>query len=309
VELQRFAFSTNAYARHSLKKALKRIHKFGFRGVEILADKPHAWLDSFEPHDVKTLRKQLERLDLFVSNINANCTVGFWTDAPPEPFFEPSLISRSRHLREWRLAYTKKALRLGKELGAHNVSITSGKALNGIPPEKAQKLLEEGLKRLLDVAEHLQQRLSIEYEPALFIERTAELKALLQKLDSPYLGANLDLGHVDVIGEDPCQAIRQLKGRIFNLHLEDIRGHKHYHRIPGDGDIDFRAIFKELDKIGYTGPLTWELYTYDESPDEACERTFKYLRTLLLEHKLTQRQKPQKKTAPRVRSRKKKGKK
>ena len=288
MELQRFAFSTNAYSRHSLKKALKRIAKFGFKGVEILADKPHAWLDSFSPREVTRLRRQLERLDLFVSNINANCTFGFWTDAPPEPFFEPSLISRSRELREWRIAYTKKALRLGKELGAHNVSITTGKALNGVPPEKAQKLLEEGLSRLLEEAEHLGQRLSIEYEPALFIETTAELKALLVKLNSPFLGAYLDLGHVDVMREDPCHAIRALKGRIFNIHLEDIRAHKHYHRIPGDGDIDFRAIFRELDTIDYTGPLTWELYTYDEHPDEACERTYKYLRTLLLERKLSQ---------------------
>jgi fructoselysine 3-epimerase len=289
VELQRFAFSTNAYSRHSLKRAVKSIAKAGFKGVEILADKPHAWLDSFSPRDIDRLRRQLEKLDLFVSNINANCTFGFWTDAPPEPFFEPSLISRNKALREWRIAYTKKALRLGKELGAHNVSITSGKALNGVPPEKAQKLLEEGLSRLLEEADRLKQRLSIEYEPALFIEKTSELKALLQKLDSPFLGANLDLGHVDVTGEDPCHAIRALKGRIFNLHLEDIRAHKHYHRIPGDGDMDFRAIFKELDKTGYAGPMTWELYTYDEAPDEACVRTWKYLRTLSAEWKLKKR--------------------
>jgi fructoselysine 3-epimerase len=157
-----------------------------------------------------------------------------------------------------------------------------------VPPEKAQKLLEEGLKRVLEEAVHLGQRISLEYEPALFIEKTSEMKALIKKMNSPWLGANLDLGHVDVNGEDPCHAIRELKGHIFNLHLEDIRGHKHYHRIPGDGDIDFRAIFRELDKIGYTGPLTWELYTYDEKPDEAVERTWRYLRHLHLERKLTE---------------------
>ena len=300
MELQRFAFSTNAYSRHTLKRAVKRIAKIGFKGVEILADKPHAWLDNFGPREVSRLQKQLENLDLFVSNINANCTTGFWTDAPSEPLFEPSLIARTKTLREWRIAYTKKALRLGKELGAHNVSITSGKALNGVPPEKAQKLLEEGLSRLLEEAEHLQQRLSIECEPGLFIERTPELKALLATFNSPWLGANLDLGHVDVMGEDPCHAIRQLKGRIFNLHLEDIRAHKHYHRIPGDGDIDFRSIFRELDNIEYTGPLTWELYTCDEAPDEACSRTFKYVRTLLLERGLAGKPKAKPTPKPKV---------
>ena len=139
MELCRFAFSTNAFSRHPLAKALREIARTGFRGVEILADKPHAWLDSFTADDVSGLRKQLDKLGLFVSNINANCTAGFWNDAPPEPFFEPSLISRDKTLREWRLAYTKKALRLAKALGAHNVSITSGKTLNGVPPEKGPK--------------------------------------------------------------------------------------------------------------------------------------------------------------------------
>lgn len=281
MELHRFAFSTNAYSRHPLKTALERIAAAGFQGVEILADKPHAWLDSFTPRDVAALSKQLAKLGLFVSNINANCTFGFWSDAPPEPFFEPSLISRSREFREWRIAYTKKALRLGRELGACNVSITSGKALNGVPPEKAEKLLRAGLLRLLEHAERLQQRLSLEYEPALYIEKTAELKALLARIGSPWLGANLDLGHVAVSGEDPCHAIRALKGRIFNLHLEDIRGGKHYHRIPGEGDLDFAAIFRQLQAIGYAGPLTWELYTCDENPDQACRRTFQFLRRCL----------------------------
>ena len=278
MELARFAFSTNAYSRHPLPYALNHIAAAGFKGVEILADKPHAWMDTFGAQDILKLVKQLDKLDLFVSNINANCTFGYWSDAPPEPFFEPSIIARSRVFREWRIAYTKKALRLGKAVGAKNVCITSGKALNGVPPELAQKYLVENLKRLLDYADSIGQRLSLEYEPALFIEKTDELVALIKTLGSKNFGANLDLGHVDVNGEDPCEAIRKLKGSIFNVHLEDIRAHKHYHRIPGDGDMDFPAIFKTLEKIGYNGPLTWELYTYDEDPDLACRKTFAFVK-------------------------------
>ena len=298
MELQRFAFSTSAFARHSLKKSLKRIAKLGFKGVEILVDKPHLWLESFSPREVDRLQKHLEKLDLFVSNINSNSTTGFWTDAPPDISFEPSLISRSKTLREWRIAYAKKALRIGKELGAHSVSITSGRTLQGVPPEKAVKYLEEGLSRLLDEAVRLQQCLSIEFTPGLYVETTAELKALLVKMNSPFLGASVDVGHADLLGEDPCHALRALKGRIFNLHLKDIRGHKPYARIPGEGDLDFRGIFRELDNLEYTGPLTWELHTCDESPDEACQRTQRYLKTLLLEMKLIDKQAAETKTPP-----------
>ncbi|HEY3324445.1 MAG TPA: sugar phosphate isomerase/epimerase [Planctomycetota bacterium] len=283
MELERFAFATNAYSRHSLDEALHSIAGVGFKGVEILADKPHAWLDSFTPQNQSALEQTLSKLGLFVSNINANCTFGYWGDPPPEPFFEPSLVSRDRTLREWRIAYCKKALRLGKALGARNVSITSGRPLNGVPPEKAYKLLEEGLSRLLELAEHLGQPLSLEYEPGLLVERTEELVALLKKLRSPYLGANLDIGHVAVTREDPCHAIRALRGSIFNLHLEDIKAFKHYHLLPGLGDIDFPAVFRTLESIGYKGPLTWELYTYDEDPEAACKKTFRYTKSVARE--------------------------
>lgn len=297
VDLSRFAFSTNAFSRQTLKKALKRVARTGFKGVEILADKPHVWLDSFGPRDISRLERQLDKLGLFLSNINASRTAGFWSDAPQETFFEPSLISRSRTLREWRIAYTKKALRLGKALGAHNVSVVSGALLPGVPPEKAQKLLEESLKRLIEEAEHLGQRFSIELAPSTYIERTSEAVALVKKMNSALFGVNLDVGHAQLTGEDPTKAIRDLKDMIFHIHLEDIRGHKHYHRIPGDGDIDFRGIARELDRTGYTGPLTWDLYTCDENPDEAVERSYKYSRTLLLEMQLGSKPKSKQKTA------------
>jgi fructoselysine 3-epimerase len=297
LELQRFAFSTTAFSRHSLKRSLRRIAKVGFRGVEIFADKPHAWLDSFGRGDVSKLQKQIESLDLYVSNINANWTCGFWTDAPPEPSFEPSLISRNRALREWRIAYSKKALRLGKDLGASSVSITSGRMQPGVPPEKAKKLFVDGLSRLLEIAEGLKQNIAIDFEPTLYIAKSNELSALLKKINSPYLGANLDLAQVAGSGDDPCAAIKTLKGKIFNIHLADVLSQKHYPRIPGDGDMDFREFFYTLDQTGYSGPLTWELSTCDDAPDEACQRTYNYVRTLLLEQKLVHKKAAPKKKA------------
>jgi len=45
--------------------ALREIAKTGFSGVEILADKPHAWLDGFSAADVSGLAQQLDKLGLF----------------------------------------------------------------------------------------------------------------------------------------------------------------------------------------------------------------------------------------------------
>jgi protein FrlC len=279
VELERFAFSTHAHTRYALSHALSQIAAAGFKGVEILADKPHAWLDSFSANDQESLIRQLKQLRLFVSNVNAECTSGFWSDAPAEPLSEPSLISAKRELREWRIAYSKKALRLGKALNALNVSVTSGKAL-ALPPEKSQKLLEESLKRLIEYAESIGQPFSLAYEPLLLIERSDEMLALIKKLGSKYFGASVDVASVKAGGDDPAAAIRKLKGRIFHVHLADLRGRKLYPRVPGDGDLDFKSIFNALDKAGYAGPLTWNLPTHDEEPDAACRKTFKFVKSV-----------------------------
>lgn len=276
VELHRFAFSTHAYSRQSLPFALKRIADAGFSRVEILADKPHAWLDTFATSDQDRLLKQLKKLDLSVSTINANSTLGFWSDAPAEPLYEPSLISRRRELREWRIAYTKKALRLGKACGAESVTCVSGRALNGVPPEKADKLLLDGLKRLIEYAEKVEQPLAFECAPTLLVEKTDELAEWIAQLDSKYFGASLAVGCAVVNGENPCVAIRKLKGKLFNVRLEDTRDRKNYSRIPGDGDVAFDAIFKALDDVDYAGPLTWNLSTCDEEPEVASAKTFKF---------------------------------
>ena len=41
----RLAFSTNAYVRYPLEEAIESIARLGYDGVEILADRPHAFLD------------------------------------------------------------------------------------------------------------------------------------------------------------------------------------------------------------------------------------------------------------------------
>jgi len=45
------AFSTNAYTRHSLPEAVRRIADHGYAGVELLGDDPHAYFPNFEDAD------------------------------------------------------------------------------------------------------------------------------------------------------------------------------------------------------------------------------------------------------------------
>ena len=39
----RLAFSSNAYLNYSFAEAARRIAAIGYRGIEVMADVPHAW--------------------------------------------------------------------------------------------------------------------------------------------------------------------------------------------------------------------------------------------------------------------------
>ena len=274
----KLAFSTNAFTRRTLEDAISAIAAAGYAGVEILADKPHWYPDEFDPRRADAIRSQLERHKLAISNINANCTFGYWKDPPPEPFFEPSLISPDPALRRDRVHMIQNTLQFAKAIGAANISITSGKALPTMPPEKAMQQLHDSLAPVLELAEKLSIRVGIECEPMLFIEWAAELRELIDRIGSPMLGANLDLGHSIVLGEDIPTITRLLAGRIWNCHIEDLPGRKHYHLIPGRGTVQWPIIRHSMEAIAYPHFLTVELYTYPDQPHEAARESIAHLR-------------------------------
>ena len=273
----KLAFSTNAYTRHPLNDALNGIRRAWFEGVEILADAPHAYPDLIDEALTRSVRRALEALNLAVSNVNANCSFGYWCHAPAEPYFEPSLISPDPVHRRDRTRLILKTLDFAREIGARNVSITSGRMLGGMPPDRAAEQFVESIRPILDRADALGVDVGIECEPGLFLEYVAELRDWIDRLGHPRFGANLDVGHCQVIGEDIPASVRALRGRIWNLHVEDIPGRKHYHLIPGHGTTDWASLRAALDEIGYDRFATVELYTHTSDPQSAAEQSFRFL--------------------------------
>jgi protein FrlC len=273
----KLAFSTNAYTRFPLVDALRGIRRAGFSGVEILADEPHAYPPKIDVRLTDLVVRTLEETGLEVSNVNCNCSFGYWKDAPPEPYFEPSLISPNPEHRADRTRMILTTLDFAAAVGARCVSITSGRCIGGMPPDKAAAQFAESIKPVLDYAETIGIDVGIECEPGLFLEYVAELREWIDKLKHPRFGANLDIGHSVVIGEQIDQAVATLAGRIWNLHVEDLPGRKHYHMIPGEGTFDWATLKRSLEQAKYDRYLTVELYTHTEKPQEAAEKSFAFL--------------------------------
>ena len=171
-----------------------------------------------------------------MSNVNVNCSFGYWKDAPPEPYFEPSLISPNRRHREDRIELIGKSMQIAKILGARNISITSGRMLGSMSPARRRRSLSGRWGGCWRWRTKMGIDVGIECEPGLFVEYVAELREWIDRLGHRRLGANLDIGHCQVMGESIPAAIELLGDRIWNLHVEDIPGRKHYHLIPGGGN-------------------------------------------------------------------------
>ncbi|MFN3484446.1 MAG: sugar phosphate isomerase/epimerase family protein, partial [Planctomycetota bacterium] len=83
-------------------------------------------------------------------------------------------------------------------------------------------------------------------------------------------------------GEDPAELIRGVGRRALHFHLEDIAADRvHFHLPPGQGALDYRAIFDSLRTVGYAGWVTIELYPFQENPIEVARQAAEYIRPYL----------------------------
>ncbi len=277
------AFSSNAYLRHSIQDTIRRIAAIGYRGIELLADVPHAWPAGLLPEQVESIRRALDDAGLTISNINA-----FMMNAvadPRQPYWHPSWTDPDPHYRAIRREHTKRALGLAASLGApHITTEPGGPAFPGQSRDEASDIFYEELMPCLEKAEQLGVGLLIEPEPELFIERFDQYLEFVDRLDSSRVGLNFDVGHAYCVSEDPQDWVERMAEHTVHYHFEDIAATRvHHHLVPGRGAIDFAATLRAIRGTGYDGWLTVELYPYLESPDDAAREAREYLLTALAE--------------------------
>jgi sugar phosphate isomerase/epimerase len=275
------AFSTNAYLNYSFPEAVRRLAALGYRGVEVMADVPHAWPAFLLEEQKQALRDALAQSGLAISNVNAFMMHAV-NDAR-QRYWHPSWIEPDRHYRQIRIDHTRRALTLARELGARCITTEPGGPVEpGGSWQKALALFVEGLKPVAEHAEKEGVLLLVEPEPGLLVETMDQFLELIQHVDSPAVGLNFDVGHAFCVGDDPATTIPRVAKWIRHFHLEDIAATRvHQHLIPGTGAIDFAATLRAIRGIGYDGWLTVELYPYAEDPDGAARRARDYLIPLL----------------------------
>jgi sugar phosphate isomerase/epimerase len=277
----KLAYSSNAYMRFSVQETIRRIASLGYAGLELLADVPHAWPAGLLEESKRAIRDCLHSQGLAISNVN-----GFMMNAvadPRQPYWHPSWIEPDANYRAIRRQHTKRALELARDLGAPSIQTEPGGPLpRGESWRQAAGVFYDELMPCVEVAQSAEVDLLIEPEPGLLIETFEQYLEFIDRIDSPRVGLNFDVGHAFCVGQDPQDWIPRMAAHTRHYHIEDIAPSRvHAHLVPGQGAIDFEATLRAILESGYNGWITVELYPYVDHPDEAGRESKAFLESIL----------------------------
>ena len=123
--------------------------------------------------------------------------------------------------------------------------------------------LIERTRELCKIAEDSGVRLAIEVEPNQLIHSLKIFFHVAEKVGSPALKLNFDVGHIYLSEVDIEAAIDRSKDFIVYSHIDNMCMGEHCHKLPWEGEIDLRAVYQKLKDTCYDGPVSLDIYLQD----------------------------------------------
>jgi len=171
--------------------------------------------------------------------------------------------------------------------------VGSNRRVNDVPREKQLEQLAVRFREAVGVAAEHGVRLAVENH----IDFNADqILALIQEVDSPYLGATFDSGNFLRLLDDPVEAMEKLRSHVFATHIKDVKPERDlpanqwcfFASTPlGQGLIDNEVLARQLYQSGYEGLLAVEIdylhSDFDGDVDTAVEQSVTELRRIVRE--------------------------
>lgn len=106
-----------------------------------------------------------------------------------------------------------------------------------------------------------------------FINTAAEAIDFIRPFASPHFKVILDVKAMSSETKPIPQIIRESWPHFAYFHANDknLKG-------PGFGEVDFRPIAAALKEVGYPGPVSVEVFKFEEGPEVIATRSLAYLR-------------------------------
>jgi len=231
----------------------------GFEGIELaLNETGEMGLNSSE-EEVLKYKNAASQIGIEISSL----ATGLYWSYP--------LTSNNKDTREKAKNIVKKQLKNAAILGVDTILVIPGAVgVDFIPGFEVvdydiayNRSLEE-IKELAYYAESKKVSIGLENVWNKFLLSPLEMRDFIDKINSPFVGAYFDVGNVIYSGY-PEHWIKILGNRIKKVHFKD------YRRDVGNlfgfvdllsGDVNYPAVVKELQNIGYDSFVTAEMTPY-----------------------------------------------
>jgi len=197
------------------------------------------------PYTAQELKERLDRYKLKL--VLHNLPAGDWDAGDRGLACDPNRVDEFR-------AGVAKAIGYATILGTPQINCLAGKAPAGACSEQlretfvanlrfaAAELKQAGIKLLIEPINHFD-------IPGFYLNTTAQAISIMDQVGSDNLFLQYDIYHAQRMEGELAATMGKQLNRIAHIQLADNPGRNE----PGTGEINYRFLFKHLDKLGYSG--------------------------------------------------------
>lgn len=267
LSLDRVSGSNFSYQHRTLVECFDELAELGRTGVELWGIAPQLHVPWLSDADARTVRRAAATRGLEV--------VCF---TPEQVMYPVNIASPDTRLRSASIAMFRRAAELAAELGSPQLFLTPGRGFESEPADAAWRRSVDALGEIVEYAESL--GLACVLEPLQRVESNlvntaADAASMLEAVGADRFGVALDTVAMAVAGDDVDGYFDLVGDRVRHVHLVD--GAPAGHLAWGDGELPLGSILADLDRHGYDGWMTVELFGdggYAQDPKPALARSY-----------------------------------
>lgn len=301
----------------SLEELCKLVSDIGYDGLELAT---HAHFDVpravNEKGYVEQVKETLEKYNLKCFAISAHLTgqcVGDVWDPRLDNFAPKEISGQPEKIREWAIEEMKLTAKAASLMG---VDVVTG--FTGSPiwawwysyPQTTKKMIDDGFQLIydlwtpiFDVFDEYGIKFALEVHPTEIAFDYYTTERLFETFNHrETLGLNYDPSHLVWQGVNELTFLRDFADRVYHVHIKDVKMNRNEksgilgsHLEFGDtrrawnfvsvghGDVDFDGIIRELNQMGYTGPLSVEWEDSGMKREFGAAEAYEYIKKMNFE--------------------------
>lgn len=167
----------------------------------------------------------------------------------------------------------RESVEAAKILGVHNIVVTTGNEIPGVPRVTQHANIVRALRAAAPICEEAGITMVLEPLNVIishkghYLTTTAEAVAIIREVDSPAVKVLYDVFHQQITEGNITWNLRNNIQYIGHIHIGDVPDRKE----PGTGEINYKRVFSVIRELGFEGFVVFEC-GLTEDVDTVCRK-------------------------------------